>query len=415
MRHPTPLRPGFGRARAFTLIEMLIASVIMAITIAAVAVVMRTGLRAWRIGHAATEIFQTARIAQDTVVRDLDNMVFLDDLAYNRNFTAQLKNLAQTYAANPDLMKDFGRPKRHKPQTDRGNEPPGKYGAAQPQNPLDLENIAPPIDLSFNGTNNDKLDRLSFARGYLPRFDGDQPTWGLRRVRYYVRNGILYRREDDPFGLSQGALNAATQPTAPRFLKSGYPQDDPMALQNAMLMDLAKMFMLPDESGMNATELSQPPPETAETDAMKPTAVEVEEPLCAGVEIFDISYGYFKGGEWLEVKDWHSAGHQYRNPPVDEGNTDALGNGRNGVLQSGQQGNAVNPFQPQLPDDLPGYIAIQLGIRIPEEKAVPAEGDQPTEKPKEKPKGKLYSFTFYHSLPEGQETDVDQTDNIPGR
>jgi hypothetical protein len=69
----------------------------------------------------------------------------------------------------------------------------------------------------------------------------------------------------------------------------------------------------------------------------------------------------------------------------------------------------------QRPDKLPGYVAIQLGIRIPEEKTTPSGGDQSTDQAPQKPKGRLYSFTFYHSLPEGQETDVEQTDNVPQR
>ena len=73
-QHRSPLRQRY----AFTLLEVLLATVIFGMVLAAITLTLRTGLRAWSTGHGLSEVLQTARITREVLMKDLDNMVFIN-------------------------------------------------------------------------------------------------------------------------------------------------------------------------------------------------------------------------------------------------------------------------------------------------------------------------------------------------
>lgn len=370
------------------MIEVLIAALIMGITIAAVSEVIRTGMRAWRAGHGASELEQSVRITQDVVLRDFDNLFYKNETDYNVGFRAQLQTIAQGFGTQvAQNAANMG-----KVQQMIGQALSGKKRSSRSliknndANDMSLEDVSPPLNLTFHGS--DTL--LSFARTYRARFSGDQDTWGIRRVTYFVRNKVLYRKEEDPFGLRISQMYNSTAPAE---------ANNPVLV---IREQLERLFAVPDQA-----ELKEGEPQAAAAAALLPTQVRIEEPLCAGVETFKIKYSYFADGKWQEDTKWDSQGHEHRTPPQpDNGQPNtpmaAVNAGGGGGISTpfmpgmvagqrgpGMPGLAVGPLgQIYIPDDLPGSITVQIGVRMPDGK------------------GKIFNFTVLHSLPEAKETDV---------
>lgn len=377
--------------QGFTLIEVLVASLILGITVAAISQVMGTGIRAWRNGHGVSEVGQTVRIAQDMIMRDLDNIYYQTESNYNRAFYTQIGGMAGRFGAMFNMDKNLNGLQNaiNEALTGRGKHGGKKIkrldGQGDALDDFSLESIAPPLNLSLHGGE----ANLSFARGYRARYPGDQDTWGLRRVTYYVRDKVLYRKEEAPFGLRMagGGDTAAAAAAA-----------DPNNPVTLIQSQLQQLFAVRDEAPQEAPgtggEAGQQDSEST-GNSLLPTAVRLDEPLCAGVEIFKIKYGFFTNGNWVEDQTWDSAARQHRCPPQDDIN------GPNSST------NPLNrPDLPQfiaqsiqatmLPDDLPGYVAIQIGLRQPNGK------------------GRLYSFTIYHSMPGAREVDIARDDRGTG-
>ena len=368
IRHkPTP--------RGFTLIEVLVASLILGITVAAVSTVIRTGLRAWRNGHDASELSQTVRITQDVILRDMDNIFFKNESDYNGTFRSQITALSQKYGGQiakngntRDLQSAMdaalhGRRNSRLNTGDNNNKD---------QNEVSLQAIAPPVNLSFHGSET----QLSFARSYQARFAGDQETWGLRRVTYFLRDKTLFRREEDPYGLRVSPANDPS-PDQKNF--------DPVAI---IRNQMERLFAVADNLDPKEDQPAQEAP------ALLPTQVRVEEPLCLNVETVKIIYGFFSQGEWVEDQSWDSQSSQHRCPPMDPSDPNNP-NSPNNPAQLNRLGGQALPFAEQVmlqqlnrPDDLPGYVKIQLEVRT-------ANG-----------KGRLFTFKICHSLPEAKELDV---------
>ena len=372
------------RASGFTLMEVIVAVLIMGMTLAALSTVLRTAVRAWRTGHGAEEIFQTARIAQDIVRRDLDNMVYLNALNYNKTYHQQVEMLTQQMMQQGGLGDPDRRRQRRERRQDRdsGRSRSQAERSADPLANLDPSTISPPIDLALRGTDGDKTDRLSFVRGFHPRQENDAVAWGLRRVSYYIRDKVLYRTQSDAFGLSGETDYGAM--VVPPLGGAGITADKQTRELESVRREVTDLFRRPEAGSEEAQQVA-----ADDSSGALPPQERVEEPLCEGVEIFDVNYGFYRDGDWVEAKDWDSQQRKHRNPP-DE----------NEIVGGQPQNNQVFVNnQPLLtsnnrPDDLPGYIAIQIGVRMPTGK------------------GRLYSYTIFHSLPLAQETDVmrDETD-----
>lgn len=393
----------FSRYRhrhGFTLIEVLVAALIMGITVAAISQVMSTGIRAWRNGHGASEIGQTARIAQDMIVRDLDNVFYRTQFEYNKAFRNQLASIAnvyaQQYAKNPGSLLNVFNQAQDDRRHHQGSHIKRPDGQGDAMEDFSLASIAPPLNLSFHGSE----AQLSFSRGYRPRYEGDQDTWGLRRVTYFVRDKVLYRREADPFGLymagetDYSAMATAGDPNANGNTNGNANASPVMQIQG----QLQQLFAVHDEDGQAAAaggDGSSGAQDSAATTSLLPTAVRIEEPLCSGVEIFKIKYGYFYNGAWVEDQNWDSSSRQHRCPMEDDPNfNNGSLNGSGSILNQGKLPPEIAQalMANMAPDDLPGYVAIQLGLRMPNGK------------------GRLYSFTIYHSMPRAQEVDIFRED-----
>lgn len=364
-------------SRAFTLLEVILAAAIFAIGSAALFIAFRTGTRAWEAGHNASELFQSARITQDVLTRDFANLFYRSDEEYNRTFRGHLQQVSQ-YRQQLAQAEEM-----------RGDERDQALGALQPQG-FSLDSIAIPIDLSFHGEDSGQADTISFARSVPARHPDDLRYGGLRRIRYYVQDGTLYREETTVQGLRDnsnaaglaGIDGALREEIATRFNREGEEPPPPVL----------------DKEGNVIFEFTPP----------------LAEPLCDGVEMFNIAYGMYRFEQWNEHDSWESNSHQYRFPEEDEPELGS-GGGFQGIPQPEGSGrlagigalpesgfNPGSPFMPggeqkiamvdgvqmayqRRPDDLPGYVAIQLGMRDA------------------KAKGRLRSFTFYFSLPQGQE------------
>jgi hypothetical protein len=305
-------------------------------------------------------------------------------------FAAMQQSLA---AVNPDLISPppgSGTQRRAERLADAA---PGDDEDPQTPPELSLTGISPPIDLSVMGVDGGPIDEITFSRFYRSRGARDALAGGVRRVRYYVQDGVLYREESLPYGFRPG--------------------NDLM--EHFELMpdqgDVARLFYGPG--------FEPPPPPAPEDEAFAtlqtyeptlPDTESVSEPLCEGVEIFDIAYGYNRFEQWNEASDWDSNAFRYRFPegaaPGDlfmsagisrpPGATFAPVGAPTPPTETVFNPNALHPpqmalvngqpirFTPQ-PDNLPGYIAIQLGLRDP------VEG------------GRLRSFTIFVSLPMARE------------
>lgn len=388
--------------RGVTLLEMLIAAVIFAITMTALFMAFRTGTRAWQAGHGGSEVFQAARIVQDVVIRDLNNVYYRTETDYNLAFRNQLQALA-----NNDEMRQRAMAAPREQQA--------LLLASIPAPPKDVKNFPPPIDLSFRGEDNGDTDEVTFMRRKPPQAGQRATSLGLRRVRLFVSDGTLYRQEISAYGLRPGESLKSRMETLPsvNFAAAKFIREEP-----------------PDEPTQSASP--------GESQAELPDSAILTEPLCEGVTLFNIVYGYYHDGEWIEVGKWDSNAYEYRFPGEEPdyfapqgvgGPGGGLGGGSvaasfaNPIMGSTESG--FNPQQGAVgfpgattnrklvivrgqpmsysphPDDLPGYMAIHMGVQ---------NADASNKK--------VHYFTYYFSFPSAVEDfdpeDIDEDQRLGG-
>lgn len=365
--------------RAFTLLEVMIAVVIFSIALSAIFVTFRTGITAWRTSHTASETFQSAQQAQEVILSDLTRCFYMQERAYNLTFNSQLQLMEQHEAQRRDA--------------EGMNEEERTSFLSSVQDPgINPETLAKPVNLKFQGTDGGKLDQIEFARHQSPWINRAEYSWGVKRVRYFVENGVLLREENDPFGLPSGQ-------SAADFVADRFAAADSMDSRNSQ----------------RANSTQQWSPEDMERFVLDPPLVE---PLCDGVELFNITYGYFKRGSWIEADEWDSSSFRFRFPESELANTISANSSMNptanipmggGIVPraapesfytptTGMSGGLIGGTEQRIAiiggetvtfqveqDDLPAYCAIQLGVREPGEA------------------GRLRSFTFFISLSEAQE------------
>jgi hypothetical protein len=104
-----------------------------------------------------------------------------------------------------------------------------------------------------------------------------------------------------------------------------------------------------------------------------------------------VTFGFFEQEAWHEVVDWDSGAMKYREPPMEELPPGMYVPGINMEDSAPGFGLMMNDANRE-PDNLPAYMAVQLGLRMPDGKS------------------RLFSFTFYYSFPQSQETDVMMVD-----
>ncbi|MCE5228129.1 prepilin-type N-terminal cleavage/methylation domain-containing protein [bacterium] len=389
---------------AFTLIEVILAVTIFGLTMIAITTVMRTGVRSWAIGHALSELMQNVRVSQDVIVRDLNNICYRRETEYNQTFRNQIERLgteiiSQTAIDPRDPYKNFNPRMIEKFLPSQRNRR-GRSRDGENENQIFLDEITPPIDLSLRGTDSGTNDRISFVRRQNPDWSQPESTWGLRRITYYVKDKVLYREEGDPFGFRPGAGIS-------NFIFTLDPTFNPMDMFNS---GTNRNYATGNQSPLSQlTQFFTPPVEASDKGEdsrgqFLPPSIHYTEPVCQGVETFNISYGYFLEGQWVEVNTWDSNSMQYRSTLDRDFFGQMDQNAINNFFRSPMNpydairyradtnfnvspASMMNPSM-QQPDELPGYVAIQIGIRSPELK------------------GKLYTFTIFHSMPLAEETDM---------
>lgn len=139
---------------AFSLLEILIATVIFSIVLATLYQTIRTGLRSYSRGHRSIEVMQNARFAMNTLSKDLRSVYYLHEKDYNKNFHS-------IEATKPYLFYE-------------DNETP--YDSS----------MGIQIDLSFIGENHSKKDNLKFVKKVYFEEYGKINRWGFERVTYSI-------------------------------------------------------------------------------------------------------------------------------------------------------------------------------------------------------------------------------------
>jgi len=387
-----------ARSAGFTLLEVVIAATIFAIAAGALVMTFSIGIRAWRASETGSEALQTARIAQEVILRDLHNLAYLSEPEYNTAFRRGLEQFWRALETERRRQEDAARPERRRDAP--GNE-------ADPLDPhAELGRVPQPIDLTFQGQDGGLTDTLSFARHQRPRSTDEAEGLGIIGVRYYVKDGVLYREQRRPYGFRPG-LQVQThferRPGGRRIARLFYgaagaeteEEDEGPAWTVAEARAAAEMDAFLDELLPWAEGQSMLLDDAAQA-----------EPLCEGVEIFNVTYGYYRFDQWNEVNEWDSNAYRYRFP-LDEELAQPQAPGMTGAIPPEallpDPRTATEEFIPGLiragmaviggqrirytkePDGLPGYIALQLGVRDPDQG------------------GRLRSFTFFVSLPLARE------------
>jgi len=147
------------------------------------------------------------------------------------------------------------------------------------------------INLDFKATDGGGMDSMTFVRyQYDDGVTRIQP-WSLGRITYSVENGELVRTEEDVF--------------QPRKDKEG-----------------------------NVIEEKLPRREV----------------LARGLVKFDVHFGYFRDGDWMESDDWDSTAKRYRNPMEELDEEDPL-------YQEKSRWEQMKPV-----DGLPAFVRVKLEI-----------------------------------------------------
>jgi len=159
----------------FTLIEVMVATVILSLVMGSLVMTFQTAMKAYSLGMGHAESEQTARFVMNQIVDDLRNLFYKPASQYNvvrrqreQMIEQQIKQALQSGMTEAEISEEFA-----------------------------LEDLGPEIDLSFRGEDNGDSDDLTFVRlQHLTRRE-DRKMWGLARVRYAIEGGELVRSLDD--------------------------------------------------------------------------------------------------------------------------------------------------------------------------------------------------------------------------
>lgn len=385
----TPSRP----RRAFTLMEAMVAIVIFGAVLGVMMSTLFTATRAWRIGQASSELYQTARITHEVLMRDIHNMFYLSETEYNRNFLKGVQTLSNALSETVPINREndssskrtrrVGFNRRNDIDEDvlfsslSGEDLLRNLDDAEANGlPITLDALAPAINLSFKGSNDGECDKLVFTRRYIPRWYESAGGWGLRRVTYEVRDGVLFRIEEDPFGFDPSQWKI-----------------DKMYDSNPISGDMALLFA--DESNIKSLGINNYDRLPVSRDELPPPVeIKSEEPICADVVAFNLTYGFFRQGEWMEADAWDSLGHNHRDPPVNEDTFPEIFEMLLDQNLTADEESEIDPYEQlynEQQDDyvynkLPAYIAVRLGLRPGGE-------------------GRVISYTFFVSIDLAEEFD----------
>ena len=246
--------------RGFTLLEVMLATVIFSIVITALYTSFTVGMRAYTASDEKSLLLQESRFTFQMLTRDLQSVYYLPETSYNQTIRKQIDKLTPLQQEAQDMGISFEEylKRLREENPDRLRD----FGLASPDDyedegdPLDPYNWGIPIDLKFIGKNNGEKDEVEFVRyQYADGIVQNEP-WALERVRYFVHDKLLMRESEGVFI---------------------YPQ-------------------------------------IAKGEDAQPTPVPPVEVIAEGVEEFNIFYGYYFDELWQETESWNSEERKHRNP-----------------------------------------------------------------------------------------------------
>ncbi len=295
--------PAGRPVRAFTLLEVLLATTIFAILGVIILSTFRTGTAAYEEAERQATLIDRARFTFDTLERDVHAAVNMRENEYNRNIRRRIEELfTDLYQAEIDnnfepIFNKYGNPEEL--MDEDGRLPDGYRG-----NPF---NSGIMIDLQMYGEPNGEDDGTVSFVTYSP-VDPGHPhgDWGLTRVTYESKDGVLIRSVEP--SVKDAARNLFGEVIAP-----------------------------PDP----------PRPEV----------------LAEGVERFQVHYGYWFDEIWLESDRWNSTRKEMRNsynvwtPEPDPDFEERVNTPGTAEYESRRNAQSRAPE-----DQLPGYMRITLEL-----------------------------------------------------
>jgi prepilin-type N-terminal cleavage/methylation domain-containing protein len=367
-------RPGAG----FTLLEVMVAIAIFAVSTLALVISFQTATKSFASGRRTTETMQTLRFVVEHISRDLRAVYY--DTDYNKRFNDMQFEMASKEQELIQQLKD----ESGKRDKDEKGEPGflglrlnlqfvgqgngGKGGGASGSGKVAARTPVVPAETGEPGATGKSGPYIEFAH-FTPT-DGtfDESSWGTERVRYYVENGNLYRQRSpvprilrlNP-DLEQEIENAQNQRTEKQQRRSGGRRGDETDPYGSFSFDgIAKKGLLPPDLRDRLVKVNY--------------VVEVEpEPsppdlLAEGVAEFNVKFGYYAGeggggssgsggsGSWTETNSWDSDEKALRSPKFEVDPMDPM------FMQK------LNAYQERASDHLPACVKLTLGIEVPDEK-----------------------------------------------
>ena len=191
----------------FTLLEVLVAMVILGLVLSSLYLTFKTGMRAYDIGATHSEGAQAVRYTVAQLQDDLRNLYYKDANLYN--VTRRQREALKVRLEQQQLQSG------------------SKASLIDPSMEPEL---GPKIDLSFVAADKDQEDEVTFVRLQNFKHAENRKMWGLARIHYYVANNALYRSIDD-------IMMADTDEDGNEIPKANPPQVDKIA-NNVKSMDM---------------------------------------------------------------------------------------------------------------------------------------------------------------------------------
>jgi len=317
-------------ARAFTLLEVLLAMTIFAVCVSALYNTFRVSTRAFETGRESAEMMQTLRFSLEIVVRDLKSIRFQDK--YDQKFQL-LERLV--FQHQEQILRDLN---DGKPVSIPGliSHPQGEA-----ENMKDFMGLR--ANLRFVGSSSGEADVLEFSHSLPSDGTTDNSYLGAERVKYFVADNNLYRQRSRVFRAMQ--LNPELGGQLVKIREASEAARQQAADAKMPFLDfwaLAAQGTLPPQLA---------PPVDPDFFVEVPQPPEPPELIARNVTVFDLTYGYYADGDWKEAESWDSDAKQYRTPPFDFQTNDPL------------FGPRLSTYQNRSNDNLPSYVKIRVRMQ----------------------------------------------------
>lgn len=308
------MMPAPPHRRGITLLEVLVALTVFGLVSVVIFTVFATAVRTQNVTDREVELLRRARVVMDTIERDLTNVFFRDETAYNVTISRLLEEqererlVAEAEGDWSNYTQLYGDPFDDR-RSSRDEDPtigdPFKRGRL--------------IDVQFQGSNSGDFDTLTFATHQPLDPGGTYRPWGLSRITYRVDSNNLIRV-----------------------------QDTVESNRTDLLGNLLVNNFVPQVSR-----------------------------LAEGVQEFNLSYAFWFDNHWFEVEDWSSTRRQLRNSnyllgSYREERFGARQDDPRADLLPGDPGynERLNFQNDQMLDRLPAYVRLRMVLSDPEREGI---------------------------------------------